>query len=208
MPATTDTQDDIAIFNKPEIRRNDMSTNNLPIVLRILDNENRLSERADQKSISLLSILGVFMVFFIAYYRLIPIDVTTLALIMLYFFFAFMSIFNLIMAIRPRIRKESVESEAKDKAVVSCDPAFFSGICTFTSPSAYKIALEAMLQDESQIAEVYIRQIFSVARINSAKYKHVQRGIVTVIISLTIELAIIVYLFSYYKAAGKMPPIG
>jgi hypothetical protein len=184
-----------------------MATENLPIVLRILDNENKLSERADQKSISMLSILGVFMVFFIAYYRLIPINVVTLGLIMLYFLFALLSIFNLIMAIRPRIRKEKVGDDVDNKAVISCDPAFFTGICSFASPAAYKVALEAMLQNESQVAEVYIHQIFSVARINSEKYKHVQRGIVTVIVSLTIELAIIVYLFSYYRAAGKMPPL-
>jgi len=184
-----------------------MSVTNLPIVLRILDNENHLSERADQKSISMLSILGVFMVFFIAYYRLIPINIFTGVLILLYFFFALLSIVNLIMAIRPRIRKTKAENEDEGKAIVSCDPAFFTGICTFTSPSAYKIALEAFLQDESQIAEVYIRQIFSVARINSEKYKHVQRGIITVICSLTIELTVIVYLFMYYQSAGKMPTL-
>ena len=39
----------------------------LSSVLRVLDAENRLIERADQKAISLLAALGVFMVFFIAY---------------------------------------------------------------------------------------------------------------------------------------------
>jgi hypothetical protein len=183
-----------------------MSIGNLSIVLRILDNENRLVERADQKSISLLSILGVFMVFFIVYYRVIPINILTGVLIMLYFFFALLSIVSLIMAIRPRIRREGVESEVKDK-VLSCDPAFFTGICSFPNPSAYKNALVALLQDESQIADVYIRQIFSVARINSAKYKYVQRGTILVIITLTIELAVIAYLFLYYMDLGKLPPI-
>jgi hypothetical protein len=125
----------------------------------------------------------------------------------LYFFFALFSIVNLIMAIRPRIRQEKVEGGAKDKAIISCDPAFFTGICTFPNASAYKDALIAILQDQSQIAEVYIRQIFSVARINSAKYKYVQRGIVTVIVTLTIELAVIVYLFLYYRNLAKLPPI-
>jgi hypothetical protein len=184
-----------------------MPIENLSIVLRILDNENRLSERADQKSISMLSILGVFMVFFIVYYRVIPINNFTGVLILLYFFFALFSIVNLIMAIRPRIRRERVVNEAKDKAIVSCDPAFFTGICTFPSAAAYKDALAATLQDQTQIAEVYISQIFSVARINSAKYKYVQRGIVTVILSIALELAVIVYLFLYYRELGKLPPI-
>jgi hypothetical protein len=185
-----------------------MSVTNLPIVLRILDNENKLSERADQKSISMLSILGVFMVFFIVHYRVIPINVFTLLIIMSYFFFALFSIVNLIMAIRPRIRKEPIETETKNKSVVSCDPAFFTGICTFPNPSAYKDALAALLQDESQVADVYVRQIFSVAQINSAKYKFVQRGMVTVIFTLVIELAMIAYLFFYYREAGQIPPIG
>lgn len=183
-----------------------MSIGNLPIVLRILDNENRLVERADQKSISLLSILGVFMVFFIVYYRVIPINIFTSVLIMLYFFFALLSIINLIMAIKPRIRRESVESEAKGSAL-SCDPAFFTGICSFPNASAYKDALEELFKDESQITNIYIRQIFSVARINSAKYKYVQRGIILVIITLAIELAVIAYLFIHYMGAGKLPPI-
>jgi hypothetical protein len=183
-----------------------MSNGSLPIVLRILDNENRLVERADQKSISLLSILGVFMVFFIVYYRIIPINILTGTLISLYFVFALLSIIHLIMAIRPRIRTEGIESEAKD-IVLPHDPAFFMGICSFPSTSAYKVALEELLKDESKIADVYIRQIFSVARINKAKYKFVQRGIILVIATLAIELAVIAYLFLYYMGAGKLPPI-
>ncbi len=90
-----------------------MATSSLPIVLRILDNENRLVERADQKSISLLSILGVFMVFFIVYYRVIPMNPFTVVVIVLYFLCALMSIISLIMAIRPRIRREKGKSEAR-----------------------------------------------------------------------------------------------
>ena len=183
-----------------------MSVGNLPIVLRILDNENRLVERADQKSISLLSILGVFMVFFIAYYRIIPVNILTGTLISLYFFFALLSIIHLILAIRPRIRRENVESEAKD-STPSRDPAFFGGICSFPNPTAYKKALEELLKDESQIANVYIRQIFSVARINKVKYKFVQRAIILVITTLAIELAVIVYLFIFYMGVGRIPPI-
>ena len=41
-----------------------MPQDKLSIVLRILDNESQLIERADRKAIALLSILGVFMVFF------------------------------------------------------------------------------------------------------------------------------------------------
>jgi hypothetical protein len=180
-----------------------MSNGSLPIVLRILDNENRLVERADQKSISLLSILGVFMVFFIVYYRIIPINILTVILVSLYFAFSLLSIICLVLAIRPRIR---IESEAEQSALAH-DPAFFMGICNFPSPSAYKAALKDLLENESEIENVYIRQIFSVARINKAKYKFVQRGIVLVIASLTMELAIIAYLFAFHMGAGMMPSV-
>jgi hypothetical protein len=182
-----------------------MPTSSLPIVLRILDNENRLVERADQKSISLLSILGVFMVFFIVYYRVIPMNPLTVVLIVLYFIFALMSIISLIMAIRPRIRREKGDA----KVAAPLDPAFFSGISAFPDVSAYKDTLQKMLEDEASIADTYIRQIFSVARINSAKYKFVQRGVALVIITLAIELVIITYLFAYHMSTGLdiMPPI-
>lgn len=183
-----------------------MSNLNLSIVLRILDNENRLVERADQKSISLLSILGVFMVFFVVYYRVIPINIFTGALVILYFLFALFSILSLIMAIRPRIRKDPYETKEKDDST-TCDPAFFSGICGFPNATAYKETLEEVVKDEAKIADIYIRQIFSVARINSVKYKHVQRGVLLVITTLAIELVLIAYLFIYYLGRGSMPSI-
>jgi hypothetical protein len=192
---------------KPE-KESVMSISGLAIVLRILDNENRLVERADQKSISLLSILGVFMVFFIVYYRLIPINPLTTTLILLYFIFALLSIINLIMAIRPRIRREKGEGKA-DEAVISRDPSFFSGISQFPNIAAYKESLQDVLKDESYITDLYIRQIFNVARINTAKYRFVQRGVVLVIVTLVIELTIITYLFTNYMGSGVplMPPV-
>lgn len=185
-----------------------MSTSGLSIVLRILDNENRLVERADQKSISMLSILGVFMVFFIVYYRVIPMNPLTMALILLYFIFALASIINLIMAIRPRVRKQK-GADIGNQIASSRDPAFFTGISDFPDVVAYKNSLQKALDDESSIADIYIRQIYSVARINQAKYRYVQRGVYLVIITLVIELTIITYLFTYHMSsgAGIMPPI-
>ena len=81
-----------------------MTGDKLSVVLRILDNENHLLERADQKAIALLSTLGVFMVFFVVYFRVIPINAITITLCSIYFFFALLSIISLIMTVRPRIR--------------------------------------------------------------------------------------------------------
>jgi hypothetical protein len=185
-----------------------MSISGLSIVLRILDNENHLIERADQKSISLLSILGVFMVFFIAYYRIIPVNPLTTALILLYFIFALLAIIHLIMAIRPRIRRQP--GNGKTGAVVfSNDPSFFTGISDFPSIAAYKKSLQGLLEDESKVTDLYIDQIYNVARISTAKYRYVRRGVILVIFSLVIELSIIAYLFVYYMGVGvpQIPPI-
>lgn len=178
----------------------------ISVVLRILDNENRLLERADQKAISMLSIIGVFMVFFIVYCRVIPINYFTIFFISIYFLCALMAIVNLILAMRPRIRKDEHAAETIE-GICEGEPAFFAGICQFPNVSAYKEGLKDMMKDDESIMNVYIRQIFSVARINAAKYKYVQRGILLGIVALAVELITIVYLFIYHYSLGHYPSI-
>ena len=183
-----------------------MATDKLSVVLRILDNENHLLERADQKAIALLSVLGVFMVFFVVYYRVIPINPLTAVLSSIYFLFALLSIVSLIMTVRPRIRS-AAENTGDEDGVAGSEPAFFMGIRQFCSLSAYKEALEAMSQDEEAVINVYVRQIYSLAQINAAKYKYIQRAILLVIVALATELGLIAYLFIYHLGDGLIPPI-
>ena len=185
-----------------------MNSNKLSEILKILDNENHLLERADQKAISMLSVLGVFMVFFIVYYRLIPVNIVSVALIAIYFLSALMAILSLIMTVRPRIRQnENNEAEDGEKIQVS-EPGFFAGISKYQNFSAYKQVLEDMVEDETTVIDVYARQIYNIARINSSKYKHIQHAVFFVIIALTTELAIITYLFIYHLGEGMLPSIG
>ncbi len=103
----------------------------LPMVLRILDNENRLAERADQKAISLLSVLGVFMVFFIVNIRSIPLNLATVVLMTAYVIAAFAAIMHLVLTIKPRIRK-GLEAVRDDSSLnTRPEVAFFAGICAF-----------------------------------------------------------------------------
>ena len=184
------------------------SGNRLLFVLRVLDTENRLLERADQKAISLLSALGVFMVFFIVYYRLIPINLFTVILLSIYFIFSLMAIVSFILTVRPRIRLVEEETKDTDKAVES-EPAFFAGICKFPTLSAYRQALQDMIKDEASTIDIYTRQIFGLARVNAAKYRNIQRAVLLVIIALAAELALVAYLFIYYYGQGAtlLPPI-
>jgi len=185
-----------------------MSVNRLASVLRVLDAENRLLERADQKAISLLSALGVFMVFFVVYHRVIPINVFTVVMLSIYFVAAAIAIVSFILTVRPRIRQGEEETGDTKKSVVG-EPAFFAGICQFPTLSAYRQALENMVKDEASTIDVYTSQIFSLARVNAGKYKNIQRAVLMVIIALAVELTLVVYLSIYYYAQGArtLPPI-
>jgi hypothetical protein len=184
------------------------SGNRLLFVLRVLDTENRLLERADQKAISLLAALGVFMVFFIVYYRLIPINFFTVILLSIYFVFSLMAIVSFILTVRPRIHLVEEETKDTDKTA-ECEPAFFMGICKFPTLSAYRQALQDMIKDEASIIDIYTRQLFGLARVNAAKYRNIQRAVLFIIIALATELTLVAYLFIYHYSQGAtlLPPI-
>jgi hypothetical protein len=188
-------------------RCQEMALDRFSVMLRIADNEARLLERADQKAISMLSILGVFMVFFVVYYRIIPINFFTVPLMTIYFIFAAAAIWSLIMVVRPRVTQDSGEPKVGRTQTLTGDPTFFRGICKFSDADAYGECVEAIALDEPKMARVYARQIFALARINAAKYKHVQRGVTMVILSLATELIIIAYLFIFHMGEGRLPRI-
>jgi hypothetical protein len=170
-----------------------MSLDKRTAVLRVLDDQNRLSERADNKSISLLSALGFFTAFFIAYNKDIEPDPVTIILVVVYFITAILAILNIIMAVNPRIRIMGMGG-GKNKP----DPsraAFFAEICKFSSLPEYRESLKEMLKDEDTVIEVYTRQIYEVSQITAAKYKHTTRAVYFVIAALTSEFALIAYLF-------------
>jgi hypothetical protein len=185
-----------------------MNSDRFSLVFRILDHETRLLERADQKAISLLSILGVFMVFFIVYYRLVPVNTFTVVVVTIYFALALTSIWNLIMVVRPRVEKTAGAEEGSEGKDPQPDPTFFQGICRYPSATAYRESLEAIGRDEDATLDVYTRQIYTLARINAAKYKYIQRGVILVIGALVAELVLICYLFAQYLGTGWMPSLG
>ena len=184
-----------------------MSQEKLAMVMKVFDSETQLIERADRKAIALLSVLGVFMVFFIVYYRLIPVNPITVALSASYFVCAIFSIANLVITVRPRIYREGQGEKVKTDEMPSYDPTFFRGICRFKSLSAYRQALEAMVSDDSATFNIYTQQVFNLARLNDVKYKYLRRATYITIAALAIELSIIIYLFSNYMGSGVMPPI-
>ena len=72
-----------------------MSTKNidnnkrLSTLFKILDNENQIMQRTDQKATTLLSILGVFMVFFIVHFLKLQMNWLIFLTVIVYFLAAF-----------------------------------------------------------------------------------------------------------------------
>jgi hypothetical protein len=170
-------------------------------VMRVLDDQNNLSVRADTKAVSFLSALGMFAAFFILWARDVHPDYFTITIMVLYSLVAIMALWNIILAINPRIRG-SDSGDKKDRL----DPyraAFFAEICKFSTLPDYKECLDKMLKDEETVIDVYARQIYEVSRIAAAKYKYTQRAVYCVISALSLEFILIVYMF-VTNAVGKM----
>jgi hypothetical protein len=173
-----------------------MSIDRHAAVIKILDDQNHLAERADTKAISLLSTLGIFTVFFVSQLGNLNITGFLAAVVVVYFISIVLAIIQIIMAINPRIRslKKAPAPSPKDKPVPQ--PTFFEGICKFPDSNEYKKCLDAVLNSDEGITEIYINQIYQVAQINKTKYDCVKRAVWFVVIALASQLSIIGYIFT------------
>ncbi|MDD5083226.1 MAG: DUF5706 domain-containing protein, partial [Dehalococcoidales bacterium] len=142
-----------------------MSSEKHAKVLRILDDQNRLVERADTKAISLLSTMGIFSFFFISQFGNIPIDVFSIILLVIYFAGVFTALLHIILAISPRIHPTLMKPANTGTEHTTNQPTFYAGICKFPDAAAYQECLEDLLDDESATTEIYVQQIYEVAKI-------------------------------------------
>jgi predicted RND superfamily exporter protein len=174
-----------------------MSVERQAAVMKILDDQNHLSERADGKAISLLSMLGIFTVFFVSQIG----SMKNMSLFMniavvVYFVSVLMSIIQIIQAISPRIRTVKHISKSGPKAKPIPQPTFFGGICKFPNSEEYKKCLDDVIKNDDEITDIYIKQIYEVAQINATKYSCVNRAVWFVVLALGSQLAIIAYIFA------------
>jgi hypothetical protein len=163
------------------------------VVQKILDDQNNLGVRADTKALTFLSSLGIFTAFFLAFVKDIHPDYFSITLLVIYFISAILGIWNVIMAINPRIRVQGAGTKKGQS-----DPykaAFFAEICKFPTLPEYKECLEGMLKDEDTVVDVYAHQIYEVSIITAAKYKNTQRAVYCVVSALCSEFILITYLF-------------
>ena len=157
---------------------------NFSTLFQILGNENQILMRTDQKAFTLLSILGVFMVFFIVHFLKVQMTWFIFLFVMVYFVAALISIINLILVIVPRVRTEKTQEEESN-------PLFFAGISQYKSASGYARHLRSIAQDREQTTNLFAKQVYSLGMINTYKYKHLRNAITAFIIAISAELSII-----------------
>ncbi len=162
------------------------------LLFHILESERSILSRTDQKAFTLLSILGVFMAFFIVYYRFLAFNNFIVVLIPIYFLVAFLTIFNLFRTIMPRFSRPETQNADKDQAN---DPTFFGGIRKFRTSTEYHAYMESIGADEEQTARLISRQIHTLAIINWNKNIHLRRGMYFFITAIGTELLMILSLF-------------
>ena len=163
---------------KPDYER-ELST-----LFQILGNENQILMRTDQKAFTLLSILGVFMVFFIVHFLKVQMTWFIFLFVMVYFVAALVSIINLILVIVPRVHTEKTQEEESN-------PLFFAGISQYKSAGGYARHLRSIAQDREQTTNMFAKQVYSLGMINTYKYKHLRNAITAFIIAISAELSII-----------------
>ena len=164
----------------------------LRFLLQILQSEQSILARTDQKAYTLLSILGVFMVFLIVYYRLIAINLVIVVLLTLYFGTAFMAIYMLVRTIQPRIHENVIPKEL-DRS--RADPTYFGGIRQFATSNDYYKNLKRVGDDEDEVLKLLSRQVHSLAHLNWEKNRHPGKRVRFFVLAIGTELVMLLSTF-------------
>ncbi|MFB0516354.1 MAG: Pycsar system effector family protein [Candidatus Neomarinimicrobiota bacterium] len=162
------------------------------LLFHILQSEQSILARTDQKAYALLSVLGVFMVFFIVYYRMLVLNIFIIALLAIYFGPAFLTIWSLVNTIQPRLHREARSAKGNPYRL---DPTFFGGIQKFPSSDDYYAFLREIEEDDDYAVRLLSRQVHALATINWIKNSHLRRGIYCFIVALGAELLMILSTF-------------
>ena len=185
-------------------------------LLQVLAGEQQVIQRTDQKAFTLLSILGVFMVFFIVHFPKIQMNFFIFLMMMVYFTSAMGTIYYLVRVIVPRIRKRKKPELDRDLELTFIDkmtnwisnykihndyediekdevinPTFFAGISRFKSSSEYAVYLKSIAENEDGLYEMFASQVFALGNINQLKNENIRLALYFFISALLSELLII-----------------
>ena len=185
-------------------------------LLQVLAGEQQVIQRTDQKAFTLLSILGVFMVFFIVHFPKIQMNFFIFLMMMVYFTSAMGTIYYLVRVIVPRIRKRKNPKLGEDLELTFIDkmknwisnykihndyediekdevinPTFFAGISRFKSSSEYAVYLKSIAENEDGLYKMFASQVFALGNINQLKNENIRLALYFFISALLSELLII-----------------
>ena len=163
-----------------------MNNNSFKALFQVLNSEQQIIIRTDQKAFTLLSILGVFMVFFIIHFLKIQINWFTFILVFVYFIAAFISIFYLVLVIVPRVREDKVKEDNPE-----INATFFGGISQFSTAEDYANYLTKIAADETKTYNMFTAQVFALGKINYYKNKNLKLAILYFALAIMSELLII-----------------
>jgi len=155
-------------------------------IFQILSSEQQILQRTDQKAFTLMSILGVFMVFFIVHFLKLQMDWFKLIMVLLYFTSALLAIVNLLLVIVPRI--QSTKSGTGEQ---NYNITFFAGISKYKTPEDYALSLEEITADKDRTYQMFSNQLYFLGKINAYKNKALKRAIMFFATAIISELLII-----------------
>ncbi len=178
-----------------------IKSGNAPI-FQILASEQQILQRTDQKAFTLMSILGVFMVFFIVHFLKVQMDWFKFVMVVIYFIAALLAIINLMLVIVPRVRNEDTPDEIPDINVT-----FFGGISQFNSPTEYANYLEDVSEDPEKTYNMFATQLFALGKINAYKNAAMKRAIMFFATAIISELLIIMSM-AWGRALPYLFPAG
>ena len=185
---------------EPEFTSWNVRSNIAPI-FQILQSEQLILQRTDQKAFTLMSLLAAFMVFFIVHFSKVmannEINVLSAVMVIVYFINAAFGLINLMLVIVPRIR-----NDMSHKDLPEINATFFGGIIQFNDPLEYASYLAKMTKDNDNTFKMFSAQLFALGHINAYKNKHMRRAILFFGAAIFSELIIIMaYAWSLTWAA-------
>lgn len=184
-----------------------MADTDFKALFQVLSNEQQLLQRADQKAYTMLSIIAVWMMFFIVHYMRVPPYRYVLVFMGAFFFLALCSIGLLLAVITPRITHSRIDSKGKERI----NPTFFGGIVHFKNPEEFSKALHEAAGDDEHMYTMFADSVYRIAHINHAKSKNLRRAIVSFVLAVTVQLCLVFYVYMYrffHESANTMVSLG
>jgi hypothetical protein len=179
-----------------------MSDKNISALLHILNSEQQITARTDQKAFTMLSILGVFMVFFIVHFLKLEMNLFFFIMVVIYFISSFMAIVKLVTVIVPRVHRDEVKNEEIDKGNEAPNPTYFGGISQYENATEYALHMTMISESDEKYYQMFAEQVYSLGKINTSKNLAL-RGSIYFFVSALVSELLIIMMMAWMKTSGS-----